>query len=286
LNYSYNDDSGTAKTGTVSIPYTASLPHLYVGQLMGPLYYCVLNGDGTLSSCVATGAGFTSPTGIAFNGSYAYVADYGSNTVDVCSVGLNGSLSACVATGGSFQNPWQLSINSNTLYATNISGGVTTCTINAADGTLFPCTPSPGSGATGIAVSSSFAYIGASAAAVSVCSIGGGILSGVCTSTSGFLGVDGITLSGGYAYVANQASVTGTVSVCSINNVDGSLSGCAPSTVGGAPADVVIWGPHAYVNDWMGNIYLCSVGAGGALTSCAVSNGGTSFNFGVQIAIH
>lgn len=289
LNYSYNDDSGTAKSGTVSIPYTTRLPpHLYVAQFGGGvLSYCVLNAnDGTLSSCAATGPGFAAPTGIAFNGSYAYVADFGNNTVDVCSVGLDGTLSACVSTGSGFQSPWQLAINGNssTLYATNIAGGVTTCAING-NGTLSACTTSSGSPTTGIAVSSNYAYIGSGPNTVDVCAIVSGSLSG-CTSTgSGFVGVDGITLSGGYAYIANQNN--GTVSVCTID-VGGTLSGCAPSLVAvlSQPTDVVIQGSLAYVSDWTGNIYLCSVGAGGALFNCVVSNGGPGFNLGVQIAIH
>jgi hypothetical protein len=289
LNYSYNDDSGTPKAGSVSIPYTAMLPpHLYVAQLGGGvLSYCVLNAtDGTLSSCAATGGGFTAPTGIAFNGSYAYVADWGNNTVNVCSVGLDGSLSACLSTGSNFQNPWQLAVNGNTLYATNAnpSGGVTTCAINTTDGTLFGCTQSSGTGTAGIATSSGHAYIGAGANTVNVCAIGiAGSLSGCASTGTTFSGLDGITLLGGYAYIANQTN--GTVSVCTID-VGGTLSGCAPSPVGSQPTDVVIKGSQAYVNDWDGNIYLCSVGAGGALTQCAVSNGSTSFNLGVQIAIH
>jgi DNA-binding beta-propeller fold protein YncE len=90
-------------------------------------------------------------------------------------------------------------------------------------------------------------------------------------------------LAGGYAYIANQGN--GTISVCTINP-DGSLSGCALSSVGSAPTDVVINGSQAYVDDASGNVYLCAVGAAGALTNCVVSNGGASFNLGIQIAIH
>jgi DNA-binding beta-propeller fold protein YncE len=286
LNYSYNDDSGTPKTGSVSIPYTAkSPPHLYVAQLVGPLYYCSLNADGTLSGCAATGNGFTAPTGIVFNGNFAYVTDYYSDAVYVCSVGLDGSLSACIGTGGNFRYPWQLAINGNTLYATNayMTGGVTACAIKP-DGTLSGCSQSAGTGTAGIAASSGYAYIGTGPNTVDVCAIGvSGSLSGCSSTGTTFSSLDGITLAGSYAYVANQGN--GTVSVCSID-VDGSLSSCAVSTVGGAPTDVVIRGSQAYVDDVYGNIYLCDVGPGGALANCTPSNGGTSFNLGIQIAIH
>jgi hypothetical protein len=286
LNYGYNDDSGTAKLGSVSIPYTAmSPPHLYVAQFGGLLSYCVLNADGTLSSCAPTGNGFSQPTGIVFNGGNAYVADYGSNVVYLCGVGLDGSLLACVNALGNFQNPWQLAVNAttNTLYATTTSGGVTICAING-NGTLSSCAPSPGSVTTGVAASSSYAYIGTGPNTVDVCAIGvSGSLSGCTNTGSGFVGLDGISLSGSNAYIANENG--GTVSVCSIG-ANGGLSGCASSPVGGQPTDVVIKGSQAYVNDAAGNIYLCSVGVGGALTNCAISNGGTSFNLGIQIAIH
>ena len=290
LTYSYNDDSGTAKTGSVSIPYTAmSPPHLYITQLSlpppsaGALYYCSLNADGTLSSCAQTGNAFSAPTGIVFyGGNFAYVADYNTdNAVYLCNVGLDGTLSNCVPAGANFQKPYQLAISGNTLYATNQMGGVTTCIING-DGTLSPCAQSPGTGA-GIAASSGYAYISLDLATVNVCAIGvSGSLFG-CNPAGGFFQPDGISLSGGYAYIANQNN--GTVSVCSTNA--GSLSGCMASPVGGQPTDVVVSGGQAYFDDASsGNIYVCSVVAGGALSNCVVANVGTTFTFAIQLAIH
>ena len=172
LTYSYIDNSGTPKTGTVNIPYAATIPHLYVAQLSGTLSYCVLNSDGTLASCAPTGNGFATPTGIVFNGSsFAYVTDFDNNAVYLCNVALDGSLSGCATTGSSFQSPWQLAINGSTLYATNanLMGGVTTCAI-AGNGTLSGCTQSPATGpAAGIAVSPAYAYIVADSMTVDVC---------------------------------------------------------------------------------------------------------------------
>jgi hypothetical protein len=294
LTYGYNDDSGTAKTGTVSIPYAATVPHLYVTQYLGPLYYCALNAGGTLQSCTATGSGSSAPTGIAFYGSsFAYVTDYANNAVYVCNVMSDGSLSGCVITGSNFQSPWQLAISGTTLYATSAvaSGGVTTCTIDG-DGTLSGCAPSAAVGTAvlgtaGIAVNSSFAYVGVSAGTVDVCTVGAlGALTGCIIETdSTFAGLNGISLANGYAYVANLTG--GTVSVCPANG-DGSLAPCTVSAIGTgvAPTSVAINGNQAYVDDFNGNIYLCTVGTGGALTNCIVSNGGTAFNIGLQIAIH
>jgi hypothetical protein len=290
LNYSYVDNSGTAKSGSVDIPYAATVPHLYVTQLLGGgLSYCPLNSDGTLAICATTGNGFVTPTGIVFNGSsFAYVTDFDNDAVYLCNVALDGSLSGCARTGSNFKSPWQLAINGSTLYATNANliGGVTTCTI-AGNGTLSGCTQTAGTGTTGISVSPAYAYFVADQTTVDVCALGvAGSLSG-CIGTGGpFMTLDGITLSGSSAYIANvDSSSNGIVSVCSIN-VDGSLSACTASIVGSSvPADVVVNGSLAYVDEMDGNMYLCTVG-GGALTNCVISNGGPPFNEGIQIAIH
>ena len=308
LTYGYNDNSGTAKSGTVSIVYAATVPHLYVVELSGPtgppglLYSCSLNPDGTLSSCAPTGNGFRAPAGIAFYGSnYAYVTDLElPNAVYVCTVGADGSLSGCASTGGPFQSPFQLAVNGSTLYVTsaNPTGGLTICAIGSG-GALSNCAQSTaesaGMGTSGIAVSSSYAYVGVGESTVDECTVGPmGSLTD-CTSTgAGFLGVDGISLANGYAYIANQGSgtVSGTVSVCPVGS-GGSLSPCVPSTIapGVTPISVAVNGAQAYVNDSVNdsisnNIYLCSVGAGGALGRCMISNGGTNFSDAIQIAIH
>jgi hypothetical protein len=297
LSYSYQNNADELKTGSVSIDYRATLPHLYIADLTstsplaGSLYFCLVNGDGSLSNCAATGNGFVAPTGIAFYAAdFAYVADYVANQVFVCIVGSDGSLSTCAATGSNFQNPLQLAINGNTLYATNNSaGGVTSCTIGG-DGTLSNCVEGAGTGTTGIAVSSSFAYIGATATSVEICPIisPSGSLSGTCASTGvspGFSDPDGISLAGGYAYIASLENGNGAVDVCAVNS-DGSLSGCTPSPMATQPVDVAINGSNAYVDDVTGNINLCTVGAG-ALTGCAPASGGSGFGPGMfQIAVH
>lgn len=299
LNYSYADDSGTPKTGSVSIGYLATVPHLYIAQiatvspLAGSLEFCLVNGDGSLSNCAATGSGFVAPTGIAFYASdFAYVADFGSNQVFLCIVGSDGSLSNCAASGSNFEYPVQLAISGSTLYATSGDGtsGVTSCAIGN-NGALSGCTLSSGTGTTGIAVSANYAYIGAGANAVDVCPISPtGILSGTCAVTAfdaGFSAPDGIAVSGGYAYIASLENGQGAVTVCAVNSADGSLSGCTPSLVGTQPAGVALFGSSAYVDDNSGQIYLCAVGTGGALGSCAVPAGGTGFDQGmVQIAVH
>ena len=292
LTYSYYDNSGTAKTGAVSIPYSATQAYLYIAQAAGALSYCTLASDGTTSNCTATGGPFIEPTGIAFYGSsYAYVADYSANIVYVCNVApVDGSLSACTS-AGTFPVPFQLAVSGSTLYSASATGGVTSCSIGGT-GLLSGCTLGAGTGTAGIAVSPGFAYIGVAASEVDVCAVGpSGVLSTSCIPTVGaFSGPVGISLSGGYAYVANAGpgAGAGTVSVCLVNPADGSLACGTPSAVGAPqPAGIAVNGSHAYVDDSSsGDIYLCSVGSGGALTSCTVPSASASFSIPFQIAIH
>src|SRR6202034_2284529 len=266
LTYSYNNNSGTSETRTVSIPYVATQAHLYVAQASGVVSYCMLATDGTTTGCTAVGASaiFNTPTGIAFYGSgYAYVADEATNVVYLCNVIANGDFPACINSGGTgFQAPWNLAVNGNTLYAANAGGGVTACTIGVA-GTLSGCNTGSGGGTVGIAVNADFAYVSVGASEVDVCAIGlPGTLPTNCVSTGGpFSSPGGIALAGGYAYIANSAVGVGTVSGCLIN-AGGALS-CGPTfPVSANPIDIAINGSLAYVDDVVnGDIYLCPVGA-------------------------
>jgi hypothetical protein len=291
LTYSYNNNSGTPETGTVSISYVATQAYLYIAQLGSPtISYCMLVG-GTPTNCMATTATFNMPAGIAFNGSgQAYVADEGASMVYVCNVMANGDLTSCGSgfSGTTLATPVNLAVNGSTLYVTsaNGTGGLTICAI-LSGGALSDCAESPaenaGMGTSGIAVSSNYAYVGVGAYTVDECAVGSMGSLTVCTSTgAGFSRVGGIALAGGYAYIANTI---GTVSVCSIN-ANGSLS-CGPmSFLGTAPVDIAINGSHAYVDDLVsGVIYVCSVVTGGALTGCTVPIGSTIFSAPVQIAI-
>jgi hypothetical protein len=298
LTFSYADDSGTLKTGSVSIGYLATLPHLYVAQLTpytppatptGSLQYCLVGAGGSLTGCAPTGNGFVAPTGIAFYASdFAYVTDYANNAVYLCIVADDGSLSGCATQGSNFQSPFFLAVSGNTLYATSATAGVTTCAI-ASNGTLSGCVANAGAGTYGIAASAGYAYIGTGSNNIDVCPINlSGALSGACsvaTLSAGFSQPIGISLAGGYAYVGGTLGANGAVDVCTVNP-DGSLSGCtASSPLGVGPLAVAVNGSQAYVDDQSGSIYLCNI-AGGALTGCAVPTGGTGFQLTLQIATH
>lgn len=299
LNDSYTDNAGVVKTGSVSVPYVATVapPRLYIGQFTGAaVSSCAINGsNGTLSTCAATSSGSASPSGMAFNGNYVYTTDYENELVYVCTVATNGSLSNCsntsATTGYVFFNPWALAVQGNYLYVTAsyTPGSHLSYCLMGGDGSLSGCTTTSGLvGTVGIAIDASHAYLSTFSGNVNVCTVNpNGSLTACATTGSGFNSPDGITLSGGYAYVANNGN--NTVSVCAINGTTGALSACTASSIGSAaPDDVAINGSYAYVSDRNGyNIYVCTVsGTNGTLSGCTISDGGASFHWPEQIAIH
>ncbi len=282
LNYGYDDDSGSYKTGTVSIPYSA-VPHAYVADRNNGVYLCGINGDGTLSNCNVTGS-VPSATGIAFSGSYAYVATYSVGQVDKCSVASDGTLSACASTGSNFSDPLHLSVNGGYLYAANIGGGVTYCAISQTDGTLSNCAATASSisgGIAGVSVGTTYAYVAAFGGNVYECTVNGGSLGG-CSATGGLSGALDITTFNGYAFDA----ISSTPSVCSIGGA-GALTNCANSVVlpnGAYSYGVSASGSYAYFATAT-HVYVCTA-SGTSLSGCAVSDGGASFLDDLGVSIH
>jgi hypothetical protein len=285
LNFAYMNNSGTPRTGSVGIPYVATVSHVYVAELNSSLYYCSINGDGTLSDCATTG-GISGVTGVVLKDDLAYVTLYGSSTVVVCNIGGDGGLSGCASTGSDFFLPFVAAVSGNTFYAANghFMHAITYCSIGS-NGTLSSCAETSGlSGAEGIASAGGYVYASMPGAnTVYVCAQAvDGSLQGCAATGSGFSQPEGIAISGGYAYVANSAP--GTVSTCSINTNNGTLSGCTTSTVGSGPMGIALHGSRAYVSTRNGSIFVCDVSGTGALTNCAISNGGAAFGLLVQIA--
>jgi hypothetical protein len=286
LSFSYISNSGATKSGSVSLPYLASVHHLYIADLTD-VFYCTLNGDGTLSGCAVTGSGIAEPQGIAVDGDRVYVADYANNTIFLCAIATDGSLANCASTGSNFNYPQNIAIQGGRLYVTNglNTATPTICTI-ANDGTLTGCVATSGlSGTDGVAATSSYAYLSVPGSnAVYVCAVANdGTLSGCAATGSGFSNDTGVTLSGAYAYITDRDN--GLVDVCSVN-ANGTLSSCSGSAVSPVPEYVLIAGSRAYVADHYDHIYLCSVGTNGGLSGCAVSDGGGSFNVPLQLAMH
>lgn len=286
LGYGYTNDAGNTKSGTLSIPYAAIAPHLYVANLYSTLDECTLAGNGALSSCTPTpgSGGSSSPTGIVFNGQLVYVTDFYPGNVDICTVNSDGSFSDCEVAASGLSYPWALTINGNYLYIASNTGATTYCQIGSG-GVLSDCiaTASGISQVNGIAIGGGYAYLSLSGS-VDECAVNAdGSLTGCVSTGSGFNSAQFIVLSSGYAYIGNQQD--GSVAVCSIGT-GGALITCTNYPVGYKPNGIALYGGYLYASDINENVYQCVLGNNGALTGCVVSDGGATFSAPQQLAIH
>jgi hypothetical protein len=118
-------------------------------------------------------------------------------------------------------------------------------------------------------------------------------LSNCSTTASGVTFATKIITSGGYAYISTTSSVAG----CAIHSSNGALTNCVNTNVtgsGGMSQGLSISGTTAYVTENTFNssnftpsndVYLCTV-SGAALTNCAVSDGGVTYNNLWDVVIH
>lgn len=290
VSYSYSDNSGVAKTGSVDIVYNAKTAYVYAASALGTISYCPVSGvDGSLGSCSATANTISGPTGIVFHGGQAYVAD-NSTSVYVCTINSNGSFNTCSPSGSGFQQPFALASTATHLYAANagsqdltycgfdVSGDLTGCGLIATS-IIAPA---------GIAIATGTAYISDSAAGtVTTCAVDAstGNFSGCAIAASGFNQPLGITVADGRVYVVEQGN--NTVSACQINN-DGSLGSCSSQSVGSGPSSIAFFGSRAYVASAFDNsVYICEVNQATGLLSlpCSVNSDGV-FSLPIQLGIH
>ncbi len=289
LNYSYTNNAGFAKTGSVSIPYVATPAHAYVGQLASVVEVCTIGSDGLLSGCTdSTVLG----DAVALSNGRAYIGDYGNNVIRLCNIASAGSLANCLATGSNYFYPFVMTVSGNILYAASAdySHTIMYCPIQN-DGTVGACTETSSlNGGEGLNTANGYLYISrphdGPDGTVSVCRQAlDGSLSNCATTGSGFSGPEDIAILGSFAFVANTTD--GTISTCTISGTAGTLSACAKSTLAYGPMGIAVYGGRAYVSSRSGNIYVCVInGTTGALSNCVISNGGSSLGLSVQIAVH
>jgi len=235
LGYSYNDDAGTAKSGTANIAYASISGMLYLTDTVSNVVRCAMSGvDGSLSSCANAARGFSAPTGIAFSGNWAYVTPGTAATdVDVCPVNSDGTLGPCIS-AQTFSLPNALAVSGGHLYIADASGpNVYSCTINA-DGSLSACITN---------------YLGT-----------------INVST-----LDGIAVTATTAYIVDING--GYLTTCSVSSIDGSLSGCVQTTLIGtnpdagktanaAPRSAAVYGGYLYIGAIAGPMILPIAGDG------------------------
>jgi hypothetical protein len=280
LNFSYVDDAGAAKTGSVSIPYLATVAHFYfTNAVSNSIEYCNVANNGSVSNCQDTGgSGFNFPLGIAFQDGHLYAANFQANTVSVCAVNGNGTLSGCTSTGTGFSGPMSVTLNSaGTLaYITNNNGnGPTVCSVDV-DGSLSACAPGfsgiPGTAGIAFLTGGQQAYMTASTTAdLYLCSVAADGTFSACTDT----GINTnyaftAAINGGDLYITAENGLSGSgATVCAIGAA-GSLSGCQQTAVG-APSDNILFsGSLAYLatDAAPSGLFLCMVDQDGTLSGC------------------
>jgi hypothetical protein len=295
--YSYQSNSGVAKTGTVSVPYSSTAPHAYIVDPNANGYLCSINSDSTLSGCTSLGLP-NNVTDFVFNGSTVYYSSVSNQTISACTVATDGTFSNCATAATGMNGPEQLSIQGSRLYIANSGAAAQVCSIDPASGALSNCTTTGSvSSSQGIAFAGNYAYTGSGTggAAINVCSVDSttGLLSN-CAATSQNAWYT-LTAANGYLYTTQGAGV----GVCPISGT-GTLPTCTTSTIATGVTQtwgITMIGSKAYVATSAAsgapfftntfNIYLCSVSpTDGSLSSCTISNGGAFPYFLLHVIIH
>jgi hypothetical protein len=301
LTYGYNDNAGTAQTGSINIPYSTISVHAYVSDTgTNSVLMCSIGANGALSNCASTGSGFSSPVAIAFSGSFAFVSTSATDVYS-CAVGSDGSLSSCASAVSGLQFPGNLAVNGSYLFIanTNAFGGPTACVLGSG-GSLSLCTSTGAvtnqNQASGVTFTNGFAYIATvgdqSLPGVLVCTAGSnGTLSGCTDSGSGLSNARNLVVAGNNIYIA----AGGAIHLCT-TAVSGGISGCtAQSTAVGsgysAGGGFSINNGFAYITysgivgqfNYVAGVEVCSVGVDGSLSNCAATGNGFSNPFSVAI---
>ena len=239
LNYGYYSNSGTAKTGSVSIPYSATTnDNLVVTQSPSGSISAVVNSgsvpvtltfttdDGnpataiTITSGLGTlPAGWSGPAAFscasASTGSGCQLTLTYAPTVNgggTIALGYSYTDDAGTAKTGTFDIAYA-SI-AGTLYLTDTMSNVVSCTVSGVDGSLSSCANAATgfSGPTGIAFSGNWAYVapGAVATDVDVCPVNADGTFGSCSAVQTFNAPNALAVSGGYLYVADSTVTRST----------------------------------------------------------------------------
>jgi hypothetical protein len=296
LGYSYTDSAGTAKTGTVSVPY--AVKHVYVTDSNG-VYVCSIVTGGSLSNCTLTalnrtgsnGNPVTGAYGITFAGDYSYVNQYPDGSLSICQLSLSdGTLSGCSTFSYPVSGDYAYSVfaSNSALYAGNSAGNYCPIEANGALGTCQGVSSGVSRYSFGIYVGAQQAYVASNSADVQGCTVAvSGDLT-PCTDTGISTDVGGaLTVYGNFAFLTPWS--TAAVLSCSIHS-DGSLGSCISSPVPGsntgAGVSTAVFAGNSYTVN-ASDVEHCAVdSATGALSACAVSDGGATFSGPSATAIY
>jgi DNA-binding beta-propeller fold protein YncE len=273
LGFSYANDSGFSRTGTVLITYSAVTPYLYVANgNSNTLSSCAIHFDDSLAACTATASSLDVPDGIALNGSYAYITNTLGNSVSRCTLDAGGALAGCTATGGVFGSPTNIAVNPIGAFAyIDQNTGLTVCATAPSDGSLSGCVAAsaPFDPLYGIALSAdgthAYAVHGPSNA-IAMCSVAmdGALANCTDTAASTAQAVAALAIRNNDLYVSTSV---GSLYMCPIN-INSTISSCQTTAVGTNAAALAFIDTTAYLSTNSATVLACPVNADGTLGSC------------------
>ncbi len=305
LGYSYINNAGLTKTGTLTIDYRA-VTNDSIGGTASPASLSVRTGsstpvtvtfvtsDGNPASALSLTTALNSlPAGWTSGASGLSCATVSAGTA--CTLSLTyaptvaitgGSLNlqyaytndAGVADTGTVSIPYT-SITPYLYVTNNVTGTVSSCPINV-DNSLGGCATTGGGFATpyGIAFDGIYAYVandvGTMGTLISECTLGASGTLGSCAGSggAGFTSATAVSINpaGTYAYIEQSAGLD----VCAVNGASGALSNCVITGSAYAPLAGFALSPdgvHAYAVHAANTLDLCTLATGGTIVSCAAS---------------
>jgi hypothetical protein len=288
LEFSYTDDAGAGRAGSVAIAYSAVLPAAVTAAATPVSADATFIGSTASVSVAFSATGGTAtnleitsalPTGWTLAGGMLPCAEVGGGTT--CQATLNYAPVAAISAStlvlqyaytDNFgeSRTGQLSIPYSAVphmaYITNFgSNSVTQCTLNLT-GALGNCTQvtSPTLEAlAGITIDGARAYI-AEGVGIAVCNVSSSGLSGCLSAATDDDEPIGVAFDGDTAFISNQGLFT--VETCTVA-ADGTLAGCAVDAnvtpFLDAPAEATFQGSNLYIpNVLSSDVTVCPVTAG------------------------
>ena len=323
IGYTYTDNAGAIKTGTVSIPYSATVHDNVVGTasptgtIRVPVNasqsisvpFTTDDGNPASSFSITTDlttlpSGWTSApttlncssvsTGTGCELSLTYAPTAAATGTLTLNFGYTDN--AGTPKTGTVSIPYVAPVLH--AYLSDQYNGVYICTLNGTTGSLASCQTTGGgfTGAWSVAFFSgttgNYAYVVNGARnGVYLCQVdSSGLLANNCASQgSNFYGPEHVTVSGSRLYVANQGYVSSNVvTVCSISSTDGTLSNCSVTAPGSGlhyASGVTLSGSFAYVSTDNAGLFLCAVDlAGGGLNNCATTGNGVGNAYSLSVS--
>lgn len=300
-------------------------------DVSNPTYVYITNSDNSYSQCLVNDNGIESdscttikpngsnalsgPTGIAFNGKFAYINNFDTDSYTQCLVSANGiesySCTIVAPTGnGVLELPTGIAFNGEFAYILNYTGSYTQCSVSANGIEPYTCVTTELSGSldfpTGIAFNGKFAYITnsgyGSGRSYTQCMVTDeGIKSDTCKVVvphgDGALSTPmAIAFNGKFAYITNSGSGDGTsYTQCLVgdNGIESDTCiGVTPVGIGAlsAPVGIAFSGEFAYIVNSETNSYTqCLVGVNGIKSSTCktiIPSGSSALKDPYYIAFH